>query len=316
MSLLKYIKSGGLLFISLVVSQLSFAQETVETVAEIKRPIYEQLGVSSTTLFIIMLSFTIFLLFVLIALIQSTKNVLQFKRNKSKIGLLIIALSTSFISNAADTGNASGEALVNFSDSAFWAFFTLDLIMVMLILYFVGIIKGVLSEFAPEQKPKTVFSRWNKALTNAVEIEDEDTILLDHDYDGIKELDNDLPPWWKYGFYITIVWGVIYFGAYQMFGVFESQSEEYITAVEEHEREIAAYKAAHPNLINEGNVTLLTDEASLKKGKKIFADNCVICHREDGGGSVGPNLTDNVWLYDYDIKGVFPPQFLKEPTME
>jgi len=305
MKLIKYIKSGALLILTLTVSMSIFAQETAVS-KEIKQPIYEQLGVSSTTLFMIMLTFTILLLIILVALIQSTKNVLYFKKGKTKTGLLVIALCSSFFSSAlSPEETVNTEAFVNFTDSAFWAFLTLDIIMVMLILYFAGIIKGVLSEYSREKRPITLFSRWNKTLTNAVDIEEEDSILLDHDYDGIQELDNDLPPWWKYGFYITIVWGVIYFGVYQLFGIAESQSEEYITQVNDHEREIAAYKAANPNLINEDNVTLLSDAASLAKGKKIFTDNCAVCHKADGGGSVGPNLTDNAWLYDYDIKGVF-----------
>lgn len=75
--------------------------------------------------------------------------------------------------------------------------------------------------------------------------------------------------------------------------------------MKEGEKEVAAYKAAHPNLVNEDNVELLTDEASLNKGKEIFSKNCTPCHGQNGGGGIGPNLTDTHWIYDGDIKGVF-----------
>ncbi len=305
MKFIKPVKSTLFLFIAMVVSKISFAQEALEA-PEIKRPIYEELGVSSTTLFIVMLTFTIFLLFILVALIQSTKNVFHFKRNKTKIGLIVLALGSSFSSHATSVAaEPQGEAFINFPDSAFWAFLTLDIILVMLILYFTGIIKGVLAEFAPKKEKKSLFSRWNKTLTNAVDIEEEDTILLDHDYDGIKELDNDLPPWWKYGFYITIVWGVVYFGVYEVFGLADTQAEEYIAAKEAEDLQIAAYKEANPDMITAENVTLLTDASSLNKGKSIFTTNCVACHMDNGGGGIGPNLTDNAWIYGGDIKGVF-----------
>jgi cytochrome c oxidase cbb3-type subunit 3 len=174
----------------------------------------------------------------------------------------------------------------------------------MFIIHFAGIVKGSISDMVALQS----LFRWkkiNKALTDAVEIEDEASILLDHDYDGIKELDNNLPPWWKYGFYVTIVWAVVYIGYYHVFRVGNLQQAEYEAAMEAGEREIAEYKAAHPELINADNVELLTDNSALVKGKGIYDKNCASCHMEGGAGGVGPNLTDNYWIYGNDIKGVF-----------
>lgn len=288
--------------VAILSSIFSFAQDVVETPAVIDRPIYEDLGVSSTTLFIIMLSLTIILLFALISVSKSTANVLKFKNSK-KAGLVILGMlsTTAF---GAETETASN--FINFSDNAFWAFLILDVILVMVILYFTGLMKGALKEFSAKgEKSSNFFSQFNKSMTNAVEIEDEETILLDHDYDGIHELDNDLPPWWKYGFYITIVWGVIYFPYYHIFNTDGLQEGEYITEMADGEREAAAFKAANPNMVNEDNVELLTDAASLAKGKEVYEANCVACHLNNGGGSIGPNLTDKYWIYDGDIKGVF-----------
>lgn len=287
-------------------SSLAIAQETVaaeQVVAD--TPIYEKLGVSPTILFTIMLTFTIFLVIVLVNVSNSTSNVFKFKADKAKkAGLLVLfgLFSSSLFAGSADTG-AESEYFMNFPDSAFWAFMILDIIIVMLILYLIGLMKGALSDYKLGGKEKSIFAKLN--LTNAVEIEEEDTILMDHDYDGIHELDNDLPPWWKYGFYITIVWGAIYFFYFQVFEIGNLQQAEFAQEMLEGEEQVAAYKAANPNLVNAENVELLTDAASIKKGKEVYDGNCVACHAGNGGGGIGPNLTDNTWIYNGDIKGVF-----------
>jgi cytochrome c oxidase cbb3-type subunit 3 len=283
-----------------LVSSTIFAQEAS---AIIDRPMYEKLGMSPTALFVVMLIFTIILLIALVSVAGTTKNVLNIKRKKT--GLLILL---GLISQSVYGQEIASEPLINFTDDAFWAFIIFDVIIVMLILYLVGIMKGTLSQFAPavaKSAKKSLFKSWNKKLTNAIEIEDEESILLDHDYDGIKELDNDLPPWWKYGFYITIVWAAAYFFYFQAFKIGPTQSEEYLTEIQEGEEKIAQYKADHPELINEDNVVLLEDAGALSNGKKLFGENCVACHAADGGGGIGPNLTDKYWIYDGDIKGVF-----------
>ncbi len=145
---------------------------------------------------------------------------------------------------------------------------------------------------------KKQLSGWKKffhSMTKAHDLGSEEEIMTDHDYDGIKELDNVLPPWWKYGFYITIAIGIFYY--VQVFTNSEeySQEKEYATAVEKAKQEIEAYKAANPDLFKL-DVTLLTDEASLTAGKKNFDTYCVACHMADGGGGIGPNLTDDQWI--------------------
>lgn len=283
-------------------SMTSMAQDAP---AKIDKPIYEDLGISPTILFLIMLIFTIILLFALFTVAKGASAILQQKAEKAKkAGLLIIFALFGTNTFAADVVE-SKEYFINFPDSAFYAFLFIDVIIVFLILYFTGIIKGVAYNPTAEEKPKTIFTKWNKSLTNAVDIEDEDSILLDHDYDGIKELDNDLPPWWKYGFYLSIIFAIIYIPYYHVFNPDKLQYGEFETAMKEGEKEVAAYKAAHPNLVNEDNVELLTDDASLAKGKEIFTKNCTPCHGQNGGGGIGPNLTDTKWIYSGDIKGVF-----------
>lgn len=145
----------------------------------------------------------------------------------------------------------------------------------------------------------------SKVLTGAVDIADEETILLDHDYDGIKELDNDLPPWWVWMFYATIVFAIAYVMIYHVFDSAPLQIEAYEIEMAEAKKEVDAYKLSAGMAIDETNVELLTDEASLANGKEIFAENCVACHLDNGAGQIGPNLTDEYWLYGSDVKEIF-----------
>jgi cytochrome c oxidase cbb3-type subunit 3 len=135
-------------------------------------------------------------------------------------------------------------------------------------------------------------------------IEKEDEILLDHSYDGIKELDNDLPSWWLYGFYISIFSAFAYMAYYHIFDGTD-QREEYLAEVAQAKEEIEAYKAANPDLIDASSVELLTDASELKAGETIYTKNCVACHRADGGGSIGPNLTDEHWILGGGISNIF-----------
>lgn len=139
------------------------------------------------------------------------------------------------------------------------------------------------------------WKRFLRSMTKAHDIETEEEIMTDHDYDGIRELDNVLPPWWKYGFYITIVIGVFYYVKVFTDSENYNQEKEFAAEVAKGKAEVEAYKAANPELFK-ANTTLLTDAKSLEEGKKIFDTNCVACHMADGGGGIGPNLTDDKWI--------------------
>lgn len=143
-----------------------------------------------------------------------------------------------------------------------------------------------------------------KSWTKAKDIEEEHEIVLDHNYDGIKELDNSLPPWWVYMFYATIIFGVVYLIRFHVLDG-DTQAMEYEKAVAEARAEVEKYKATAPNVFDIENVTLLTAEADLKRGKAVFNLNCASCHLADGGGQIGPNLTDEFWILGGGIKNVF-----------
>jgi cytochrome c oxidase cbb3-type subunit 3 len=137
-------------------------------------------------------------------------------------------------------------------------------------------------------------------LTDPIPIDREHEIMLDHDYDGIKELDNKLPPWWVYMFYATIIFGVFYIWYYHM-GSGELQEKEYQSQLAEAEiqMKLAASK------VDENSVTLLTSADKIKSGEAIYTANCAPCHGKKGEGGVGPNLTDDYWIHGGSIKEIF-----------
>jgi len=141
--------------------------------------------------------------------------------------------------------------------------------------------------------------------TKAVPIAREQEILLDHDYDGIKELDNNLPPWWLAMFYVTIVMGVTYFSYHHLTDWGMTQEEVYLQEVETAKAAVKAYVSGQAVSIDENSVVALTDEASIEEGEFIYKLNCVVCHLESGGGLVGPNLTDEYWLHGGSIQDIF-----------
>jgi cytochrome c oxidase cbb3-type subunit 3 len=151
-------------------------------------------------------------------------------------------------------------------------------------------------------------SEWYKKLmeklTKTEPLANEKQLLLEHDYDGIKELDNNLPPWWVYLFYACIVFGVVYMVRYEVLGA-DNQEMELKKEVAQAKIDIAEYMKTAPDLMDEKTVTLLTDPADLAAGKEIFTANCAACHRADAGGQIGPNLTDEKWILGGGIKNVF-----------
>jgi cytochrome c oxidase cbb3-type subunit 3 len=127
---------------------------------------------------------------------------------------------------------------------------------------------------------------------------------MDHNYDGIRELDNVLPPWWVYLFYGTIIFGVVYLVRFHVVGEY-TQAEEYDQEVAAAKIEIEEYKKNAKDLVDASTVELLTDASDLSAGEKIFTTSCVVCHMADGGGGIGPNLTDDHWILGGGIKNVF-----------
>lgn len=148
------------------------------------------------------------------------------------------------------------------------------------------------------------YEKLMKNLTKSEPIENEGELLLDHDYDGIKELDNNLPPWWVYLFYACVVFAVVYLVRFEIMGA-DDQEMELKKEMAQAKIEVDEYMKTAPDLTDEKTVTLLTDAAALAEGKTIYTTNCAACHRADGGGQIGPNLTDDQWILGGGIKNLF-----------
>lgn len=183
--------------------------------------------------------------------------------------------------------------------------FVFVLVILLFIILFVFSGQKYIYEYHDIQKKPSLLKRIGFILTPSVPIEKEEDIMFRHSFDGnIRELDNKIPPWFNMLFYGTIIWAAFYMLGYHVFGSGNVMLDEYaeeIRIANEKREELIRTGA----LINENTVTLLTDDASISSGKKIYDVNCVPCHGPDGGGTVGPNLTDDYWIHGGGVKNVF-----------
>ncbi len=153
---------------------------------------------------------------------------------------------------------------------------------------------------------KKFLSYWQKA-NNFVPIEKEKDLDTGHNYDGIRELDNVTPPWFKAAFILSIITAIIYLYTHLVSHSSLTQVQELQAELQKGEEEKTAYLSNQANNIDESNVVLLTG-ADIDAGKEIFIQKCVACHKENGAsapGGVGPNLTDDHWIHGGSIKSVF-----------
>jgi len=234
----------------------------------------------------------------------------------AKAILLLICLSIpSLHAFAADADTAKAavveapyiSGLANTDFYVLMGVLALELLIVFgLVFYIKSMARAISTRPAAtkESKKKARAAFWDR-FHAVVPIEKEKDIMLDHDYDGIHELDNSLPPWWKYGFYLTIVFACIYLYRFHVSGTGPSSHDEYVAEMKQAEEDKAAYLAKTAGNIDENNVTPLTAAADIAAGQQIFQSTCFACHAKDGGGGVGPNLTDDYWLHGGSLKDVF-----------
>jgi cytochrome c oxidase cbb3-type subunit III len=198
----------------------------------------------------------------------------------------------------------------------FLVFTTMVLIMLVAI-YLVKILNIMASRAAEEKAiregrvyvpaPSAWESFWEK-MNASVPITQEKTIELDHNYDGIRELDNHLPPWWRWLLYGTIAWSVVYMIMFHVTSSLPLSIDEYKNQLVEADAAKKAFLASQPAAVIDENALVYDANADMiAKGKKVFmGNNCQSCHRDDGGGNiVGPNLTDDFWIHGGTIKQIF-----------
>ncbi|MEO5998228.1 MAG: cbb3-type cytochrome c oxidase N-terminal domain-containing protein [Chitinophagaceae bacterium] len=193
-------------------------------------------------------------------------------------------------------------------------FFCLVSVIAVELLVIFGLLYSLKSLLGIEakKKPATVKSiaitppvKFWERFNRLKPLEQEYEIELDHSYDGIKELDNRLPPWWLYGFYISILFAAVYLWRANISHAAPSPLEEYAAQVREADIEKTAYLANAANNIDETTVVLITDKGELESGKNVYEANCSPCHGKLAEGVVGPNLTDNYWLHGGNLQEIF-----------
>ncbi len=182
------------------------------------------------------------------------------------------------------------------------------ILVLILMIYLMSFLMTVFRKENPDEQEEP--SWWEtfkeKFVTGDVEEEQAgEKLMADHSYDGIQELDNFMPPWLQYVFVGTVVFAVIYYANYTVLGLGMTGVEEY---EEELRVEAIAAEQRSENAeasIDETTVMLDKSEAAISSGESIFLTNCAACHATDGGGGVGPNLTDEYWIHGADVKDVF-----------
>jgi cytochrome c oxidase cbb3-type subunit 3 len=205
------------------------------------------------------------------------------------------------------------------------AFLKYPVIMLFLLLVFliivaiegiVGALENILFQSLDEAAKERYLTAKNKTpqfvwikntyrkLVGTKPIEAEGELILDHNYDGIKELDNALPPWWLYGFYASVIFAAVYLIRFHIFNG-DNQYDELNNELAQAKIDIEEYKKTAKDLVDFNTVTVLTDASDINSGKNIFNQNCVACHMADGGGGIGPNLTDEHWILGGGIKNIF-----------
>ena len=278
---------------------------------------------------LVMLTIIVLLLCV-IAVLASAVKILPFKtRNKNTnsiqkttLVLLFIGLgmSASFSSFAQDAVAAPTSTLIGgLSKTSFYLLFSiiiLELIAIFAMLFAMRSIINPLGKMEvkteaeiKEEKEKKAVKKyaWFEKLNNtkSLDSESEAAISLGHDYDGIGELDNPTPPWWQWGFRLSIIFAFVYMWVYFVGKKAPLQLEELAIANERAAVAKEAYLANSANRVDENNVKLLTEEVDLTAGQALYLTNCAACHLDDGGGSIGPNLTDNYSIHGNHVNEIF-----------
>jgi cytochrome c oxidase cbb3-type subunit 3 len=282
-------------------------------------------------LMLIIAGLLVFVIWVLSnVLFMISKKAVEISKSGKKV-LMIgwIVMGTLFANTASAQATATAASTVTgttqvtdvyyggLSFTTFWTLATvlaLELFIIfMLVLFIKGVWKAIYPEAVVLQKEKILSQSWmirswnyldKKFFTKAVPLEKEADMLLDHDYDGIKELDNALPPWWKYGFLITIFIAAIYLLKYEVWHNGPNPTEEYNAEMTTAKEQVDAYLANAKNNVDEKNITI-SDAAGIAAGKVSFTKTCVACHSSNGEGGVGPNLTDDYWIHGGKIADIF-----------
>ncbi|MEN9598330.1 MAG: hypothetical protein RL596_641 [Bacteroidota bacterium] len=292
--------------------------QTVEEAVKPKPKLYES-EIVYVILFIICLLAIIIIVMMRVLLTAAKYSVQRTKDRTTKaiLSVAIIIFSLLFSNTLLAQTNALHQSAY-FSAATVQILFWILGLEIVAILYLSYQIHSVLSVQTEELSmsasvtKKRFFSKWVSRIGK--KNSDEEALALDlgHNYDGIRELDNNIPSWWKYGFVFSIVFGVVYLYNYHIAYSKPLQQEELRIDIQAAADQHALYLENAANNIDENNVAVLGTEDT-EAGKMLFIKPgaCATCHGENGSGMVngiagiGPNLTDEYWLHKGDIKSIF-----------
>ncbi|MBU3743075.1 MAG: c-type cytochrome, partial [Sediminibacterium sp.] len=233
----------------------------------------------------------------------------RYKESRQAAKLIIGTMLLLGSSPLFAESTAAAEHVGKLSNTSLYALIGVIIVELGTIFYLLINLRSLLSKekavINSEAKPSFSFATWWDNINKFKPVQEESNIDLGHDYDGIRELDNRLPPWWLYGFYACIVFAVIYLYRFHISHSAPSSGEEYQLAVTQAAADKEAYLAKAANKVDENTVVYQSSADYLAGGQKIFTTACAPCHLADGGGSVGPNLTDDYWLHGGTIKDIF-----------
>lgn len=240
------------------------------------------------------------------------------KTGKTAGGVAVLAGVLFSTSAHAVSADAPVFGIFQGYSNFFWLLVIIDLSLVFIIIFQLRVFRKLIVAInPPDEVEETVLAvaevaprkSWIKQLmqkmNRSVPVEQEEEVMTEHEYDGIRELDNVLPPWWVAMFYATIIFSGAYLAHYHLFKTGDLQIAEYQKSIEEAEKEIEAYMATVAAQVDENTVTLVTDASLLSQGEKIYSSNCAACHGTEGQGGVGPNFADEYWIHGGSVNDVF-----------
>ena len=253
-------------------------------------------------------------------LVALSRQLLDKTSEASKGAVLSVLVILSLLSENAQAqtvaADAAAKLIPNYggiSANTFYLLLSVIATEIFAILFLFFSIRRIFVELLPEKsaaavKKSKLAALWvrldKKLFTKAIPIEQEADALLDHNYDGIQELDNALPPWWKYGFIITIGFAFVYLLNFHVLGNGKNPTEEYAVEMENAKIAKELYDANNKDKIDETMVPM-ADAAGMKIGKDDYIANCIACHGSKGEGGAGPNLTDDYWIHKGSLNDIY-----------
>lgn len=245
------------------------------------------------------------------------KKVADFTNNSKKIvpalavliGVATLLPNVAVAQEVADNTVAASELIGGLRASSFYflfGFIILELVIVLALLrIFFQLMAKKKNTKAKEAAQKIHWIEKINAAPSAKGITDEE-ISMGHDFDGIEELDNPTPPWWRWGFVLSVVIGLVYIWYYEMNTTTPDQYEELAITTRDADEAVKEYLAKSANNVDENTVVFLENAADIAAGQAVFVQMCAACHGPEGGGNeVGPNLTDEYWLHGGSVSNIF-----------